>query len=84
MQHSCSPAAFSTPCSYKCLLLISTKYTYKFCLVFLSGLKQNGVSSGNVSQSAVSFSAAVMLILGLSPLMLKLGGLSALLFPNRH
>lgn len=51
MQHSCGPAAFSTPCCDKCLLLISTKCTCKLpFFFFLSALKQNGGSSGSVSQ----------------------------------
>lgn len=36
VQHSCGPAAFSTPWSDKCLLLISTKCTCKFTFFFVS------------------------------------------------
>lgn len=58
MQHSCGPAAFSTPWSDKCLLLISTKCTCKFTFFFLSALKQNGVSMGSVSCFSQCFSYA--------------------------
>lgn len=58
MPHRCGPAAFSTPWSDKCLLLISTKCTCKFTRVFLSAAKQNGVSTGSVSHFSQCFSYA--------------------------
>lgn len=81
MPPRCGPAAFSTPWSDKCLLLISTKCTCKFTRVFCQ-LRSKMVSV--LELSPVSLSASVMLILGLSPLLLELGALSALLFLDRH